>query len=202
MLAAAQKDANGELRARLNRGIALLSKGLLRRGARALRVRARRGGAPRRAAGLRLRAVEPRRHLASSATSTARRSVHWERAIPLSTRSAIGSPPRGRSRTSRRSGTCSASSITPSTRSRSGDARSAKGSPPGARSHFDVVAARIALDRGRTLDARREIEAAIVKAESAKDADLLGEAHRVAARIALEDGDLARVRRRSTRRAS
>jgi transcriptional regulator with GAF, ATPase, and Fis domain len=67
------------------------------------------------------------------------------------------------------------------------------GMPPARSSHFAVVAARIALSRGNTVDAKREITQAIVDGEAAKDREFLGEAFRVSARIALEDGDVVRA---------
>ncbi len=66
------------------------------------------------------------------------------------------------------------------------------GMPPARAAQFDVVAARIALTRGMTLDARREIEAARRRRGGGRQR-ILGEAHRVAARIALDDGDLPRA---------
>src|SRR5205085_2680674 len=67
------------------------------------------------------------------------------------------------------------------------------GMPAARASHFSVVAARIALSRGNTVDAHREISAAIADGKTAGDRDYLGEAYRMAARVALEDGDLARA---------
>lgn len=58
--------------------------------------------------------------------------------------------------------------------------------------HFAVVAARIAHVRGNGEAARREIDAALVDGE-AGDKDYLGEAYRVAARVALDDGDVNRA---------
>ncbi len=63
----------------------------------------------------------------------------------------------------------------------------------GRASHFGVVAARLALARGRTTEARREIESAIALCEQAGVRDYLGLSFHVAARIALEDGDLGRA---------
>ena len=60
-------------------------------------------------------------------------------------------------------------------------------------SHFSVVGARIALSRGNTELARREIDSALIDGEAAGDRDYLGEAYRVAARVALEDGDVNRA---------
>jgi len=60
-------------------------------------------------------------------------------------------------------------------------------------SHFSVVGARIALSRGNTEAARREIDSALIDGEAAGDRDYLGEAYRVAARVALDDGDVGRA---------
>ena len=56
-----------------------------------------------------------------------------------------------------------------------------------------VTAARIALERGHTAAARREISRALVDCEAGGDKSALGEAHRVTVRVALEDGDVARA---------
>jgi transcriptional regulator with GAF, ATPase, and Fis domain len=58
--------------------------------------------------------------------------------------------------------------------------------------HFAVVAARIAQVRGNGEVARREIDAALGDGEHG-DKDYLGEAYRVAARVALDDGDVTRA---------
>ncbi len=68
------------------------------------------------------------------------------------------------------------------------------GMPPARSAHFSVVAARLALMRGHTMEARREVANAIVDGETAGQREFLGYAHRVATRIALEDGDLLRAR--------
>ena len=69
------------------------------------------------------------------------------------------------------------------------------GMPPARASHFAVVAARVALARGESLEARREIAAAIRDGEAAGDREFLGEVHRVTARVALEEGDVLRAGR-------
>ena len=68
------------------------------------------------------------------------------------------------------------------------------GMPPARSAHFSVVAARLALARGHTMEARREVASAIVDGETAGQREFLGYAHRVATRIALEDGDMTRAR--------
>jgi transcriptional regulator with GAF, ATPase, and Fis domain/tetratricopeptide (TPR) repeat protein len=63
-----------------------------------------------------------------------------------------------------------------------------------AASHFGAVAARIALVRGNSALARREIDTAIADAQSANDVgDRLWQAFTVSARVALEDGDVHRA---------
>ncbi len=61
--------------------------------------------------------------------------------------------------------------------------------------NFGLVAARVALDRGRADVAMREAERALVEGQTARERDrVLGEAHRLIARAALEDGDVARAK--------
>jgi DNA-binding NtrC family response regulator/tetratricopeptide (TPR) repeat protein len=59
---------------------------------------------------------------------------------------------------------------------------------------FSLVDARIQLERGRTLRAAELVSAALAS-EHATMGGKIGECHRVAARIALEDGDLIRAER-------
>ena len=60
---------------------------------------------------------------------------------------------------------------------------------------FSIDAARLALIRGRTVEAQREIARAIAESEAAGyRSKLAGDAYRLATRIALEDGDVARAR--------
>ncbi|MBX3190160.1 MAG: sigma 54-interacting transcriptional regulator [Labilithrix sp.] len=66
------------------------------------------------------------------------------------------------------------------------------GSPARA-AHFKRVAAQIALVRRNSELARREIDAALVEAESSGDRDVLDAVCLVAARVALEDGDVNRA---------
>ncbi|MBX3211627.1 MAG: sigma 54-interacting transcriptional regulator [Labilithrix sp.] len=65
--------------------------------------------------------------------------------------------------------------------------------PPRCSALFKWVSAQIALARGNTDLARREVEGALVDAQASGERDYLESAHIVAARVALEDGDLARV---------
>jgi len=68
------------------------------------------------------------------------------------------------------------------------------GMPTNLSTHFCVVAARIGYARGRLSEASREVGKAIAEQGAPDNGELVGEAYRVAARIALEDGDLARAR--------
>jgi len=68
------------------------------------------------------------------------------------------------------------------------------GMPHDTTARFSVVAASIALERGKTAEARREVARAIAEAEAGQQKAIIGEAHRLSARIALEDGDLAQAR--------
>ncbi|HEX7664883.1 MAG TPA: hypothetical protein VF407_10240, partial [Polyangiaceae bacterium] len=59
---------------------------------------------------------------------------------------------------------------------------------------FSIEAARLALARKRTVEAQREVSRALVESEtSGLQVRLVGDAYRLAVRIALEDGDLARA---------
>jgi DNA-binding NtrC family response regulator/tetratricopeptide (TPR) repeat protein len=69
----------------------------------------------------------------------------------------------------------------------------APGAPASRLAEIAVAAAQVHLARHRTLDAEREIRAAIRSAAQSSDGDKLGEAHRLAARIALEDGVVPRA---------
>src|SRR5262249_30266644 len=55
---------------------------------------------------------------------------------------------------------------------------------------FGLVAAHLAMERGRFAEAQREIAAVLMKPAKDDAARVIGEAHRVAARLALADGDL------------
>jgi DNA-binding NtrC family response regulator/tetratricopeptide (TPR) repeat protein len=60
-------------------------------------------------------------------------------------------------------------------------------------SHFALAAARIHLAQGRTLEAAAELKTALSTAEASPSGGRLAACHRVAVRIALEDGDIARA---------
>lgn len=64
---------------------------------------------------------------------------------------------------------------------------------PARAAHFSLVAARIHLSRGDTKRARLELNSAFSCAEAGAAKGKLGECCRVAARVALEDGDLERA---------
>jgi len=71
--------------------------------------------------------------------------------------------------------------------------RACAGSLPGSRfPQFALLAARIHLTRGRTIEASSELKAALACSGSSNGAQL-AECHRVAVRIALENGDLERA---------
>jgi transcriptional regulator with GAF, ATPase, and Fis domain len=65
--------------------------------------------------------------------------------------------------------------------------------PPRCAALFKWVAAQIALARRNTELARREIESALIDAQASGDRDCLESAWLVSTRVALEDGDLARA---------
>ncbi len=67
------------------------------------------------------------------------------------------------------------------------------GIPAGRAAHFSIVAARAHLARGNTLEASAEIAAALAAASSSSDGGKACECHRLAARVALDDGDLPRA---------
>ena len=67
------------------------------------------------------------------------------------------------------------------------------GMPASRAAHFALVAARIHLARGNTLEAMTELNAAVAGARSSRDGNKLSECYRVEARIALENGDLGRI---------
>jgi DNA-binding NtrC family response regulator len=55
---------------------------------------------------------------------------------------------------------------------------------------FAHVASRIALAKGDLVTARKEMESAIAEASASGDVELLSDAHRLAARVTLEEGDV------------
>jgi len=73
------------------------------------------------------------------------------------------------------------------------------GAPASRVAEVGLAAAQVHLARGRTLDAEREVRSALRAASLSSDGDKLGECHRLAARIALEDGVVARAEAETTR---
>ena len=67
------------------------------------------------------------------------------------------------------------------------------GAPASRLAEVALAQARAHLARGRTLDAERELRSAMRTAAQASHGDKLGECHRLAARVALEDGVVARA---------
>ncbi len=65
------------------------------------------------------------------------------------------------------------------------------GMPGGRAAHFAFTAALIHLERGRTVEAAAELQTALATARGSSNGARLGECWRLAARIALEDGNLA-----------
>ena len=192
LLAIAQQDVVAELRARLNRGIALLSKGHFEEAHgvfEAVLAEGERRNEPRaRAYALvNLGVIAMRRHEYGAAL------VHWERTIKLLhvMRDRIAAAHTLANLAELRH---SLGLLDHAEHALSFGRRTlGPGITAGRAAHFGVVAARIALSRGRSIDARREIESAIAFGQSSGDLEFLGQAHRVAARIALEDGDLPRA---------
>lgn len=60
--------------------------------------------------------------------------------------------------------------------------------------HFSLISARIHLARGHTLPATRELSVALAGANGSSDGDMLSECFRVGVRVALEEGDTERAR--------
>ncbi len=192
LTASAAGEATAELRARLNRGIALISKGLLD-DARATLERVLEDGArlgedrARAYAFANLGVIAYRQHDYGSALAS------WDQAV--------------RFRQTLRGRVATAHTIAnlAELRLRLGLTEHAEhaiafgrrllvgASAPARTAHYKRVAAQIALARKNTELARREIEAAQADAEVSGDKDVLSAVLFVAARVALEDGDVARA---------
>ena len=192
LTASAAGEATAELRARLNRGIALISKGLLD-DARATLERVLDDGArlgedrARAYAFANLGVIAYRQHDYGSALAS------WDQAV--------------RFRQTLRGRVATAHTIAnlAELRLRLGLTEHAEhaiafgrrllvgASAPARTAHYKRVAAQIALARKNTELARREIEAAQADAEVSGDKDVLSAVLFVAARVALEDGDVARA---------
>ncbi len=67
------------------------------------------------------------------------------------------------------------------------------GAPGSRAAELALASAQVHLCRGRTPEAEREVRAALRSASMSSDGDKLGECHRLAARIALEDGAVPRA---------
>ena len=188
--AAAAGEVTAELRARLNRGIALMCKGLIDE-AQALLERVL-------AEGTALGATDARAHALSNLANIAYRRHRFGEALRLLEQT-IQMPPmlRGRIASAQTIGNLADLRLRLGLVDHADHAvafgrRSLGPSTTKARaSHFSVVAAGIALARRNTELARREIETAIADGEVAGNRDYLSQAHRMATRIALDDGDLA-----------
>jgi len=185
-------DRTAELRARLNRGIALLSKGLVDEAQAVFTAVLSEGetnsDARAQAFALdNLAVIATRRHAFMDALSLMERAVKLRQRLGDRIRMArvLGNLADLRHRL----GLFDHAEHSV----RFGRRALGPGMPPARSSHFAVVAARIALSRGNTVDAKREITQAIVDGEAAKDREFLAEAFRVSARIALEDGDVTRA---------
>jgi transcriptional regulator with GAF, ATPase, and Fis domain len=192
LLATNLRDHTAELRARLNRGIALLSKGRPHEARTVLDsvlADARRRGDQRASAYalLNLGVIAMQRHEYAAALE------HWEQTIKLlhALRDRI---PRARTLANLAELRARLGLLDHAEHALTFGRRTlGPGMTAGRAAHFARVAARVALARGRTVEARREIEAAIADGEVGGDRDFLGESYRVAARVALEDGDLTRA---------
>ena len=192
MTAAAAGEATAELRARLNRGISLMSKGLLE-DARVTLERVLSDGAllgedrARAYAFANLGVIAYRQHDYGAAL------VSWDHAIRF--RQAL----RGRIATAHTVANLSQLRLRLGLIDHAEHALAfgrrllAGASAPARKAHFKLLAAEVALARKNTELARREIEAALSDAELSGDKEVLSVVLFVAARVALEDGDVARV---------
>ncbi len=68
------------------------------------------------------------------------------------------------------------------------------GAPASRLAELALASARVHLARGRTLEAEREVRAALAAAAHSTDGEKLGESHRLAAMVAIEDGAIERAR--------
>jgi transcriptional regulator with GAF, ATPase, and Fis domain/Tfp pilus assembly protein PilF len=190
--ASAAGEATAELRARLNRGIALLSKGKLDE-SRTLLERVLEDGT-------RLSEERARAYALSNLGLVAYRQrdygnalQYWERTIrfpqALRGRFAMALTVANLADLRLRLGLVDHAehAIAFGRRLLSGS------TPPRWGALFKWVAAQIALARRNTELARREIESSLVDAQASGDRDCLESAYLVSARVFLEDGDLAHV---------
>jgi transcriptional regulator with GAF, ATPase, and Fis domain len=192
LTASAAGDRTAELRARLNRGIALMSKGLLDE-ARTILERVHEDG----------KALEEDRACAYALANLgvlAYRQHDYGGALAF-WESAIKYPQALRGRVATAHTIANLADL----RLRLGLLDHAEhaiafgrklivgAASPARTAHFKIVAAQVALARRNTELARREIESACLDAQGAGDREYYGVASIIGARIALEDGDLARA---------
>jgi len=181
-----------ELRASSNRGIALLSKGMLdeaRAIFEAVLAEGERAGMARACAFAlyNLSVVATRQHDYGQALAFAERSLKLRPRIVdrVATAHALGNLAELRRRLGLLDHAEHAVAF--------GRRALGSGMPPARSALFSLVAARNALMRDNTVEARREVTRALAESEAARAQHAISEAHCVAARIALEDGDLARA---------
>ncbi len=192
MTASAANEITAELRARLNRGIALMSKGLLEE-ARSIFERVLADGTASgedRASAYALSnlgVVAYRQHDYGGALSCWEQTIKFPQAL------------RGRMATALTIANLADLRLRLGLVDHADHAiafgrKLVTGSSSPARSaHFKIVAAQIALAKKNTELARREIDAAFVDAQASGDREYLGVTSIVAARVALEDGDVVRA---------
>jgi len=192
LTASAAGETTAELRARLNRAIALLSKGRLDEAravlSRVLEDGTRLGEERARAYALsNLGLVAYRQHDYGAALQYWEQVVRFPQALRgrLATALTIGNLADLRLRLGLVDHAEHAISFGRKLLSGSAPARCS--------ALFKWVSAQIALARRNTELARREIEGALVDAQASGERDYLESAHIVAARVALEDGDLGRA---------
>jgi len=193
LTASSQGDATAELRARLNRGIAFLSNGaleearsifedVLREGERTCDFRAAAFALDN------LAVVATWRHDYAEALAFSERTLKLRQRLGdrLTTARIVGNLAELRRKLGLLEHAEHAIAF--------GRRALGPGMPAERSAHFSFVAARVALDRGRTADAHREIARSLRDAGLAGHRKILAEAHRVSTRIALEDGDVAGAR--------
>jgi transcriptional regulator with GAF, ATPase, and Fis domain/tetratricopeptide (TPR) repeat protein len=181
-----------ELRARLNRGIALLSKGLVdeaRAIFEAVLAEGEHAGDARACAFAldNLSVVATRRHDYAEALALAERTLKLRQRIGDRVRLALVLGNLAELR--RRLGLIDHAEHAVTF----GRRMLGPGMPPARSAQFSLRAARNALMRGNTVEARREAARALAESEAAGLRDSVCEAYCVATRVALEDGDLARA---------
>ncbi|MBX3230296.1 MAG: sigma 54-interacting transcriptional regulator [Labilithrix sp.] len=192
LTASASGETTAELRARLNRGIALLSKGRLDE-ARAILERVLADGTrlheerARAYALSNLGLVAYRQHDYGAALQYWEHTVRFPQALRgrLATALTIANLADLRLRLGLVDHADHAISF--------GKKLLSGHAPPRCAALFKWVGAQVALAKRNTELARREIEGALVDAQASGDHDCLEAAYTVSARVALEDGDLARA---------